>query len=263
MKEFSVAQIPITDKATWETISRGFTKGVFQLESLLGRKWAKAVSPKTLMDQSDLIALMRPGPLYSGMADKYVNVKNGEEEPSVIDQKLEPILQNTKSCFIYQEQLLEICRDLAGFTLQEADILREAVGKKKRKMVDEIKPKFIQGCIDNGIKEEVAHEVFKWMESSADYLFNKCLAGESVVELENGKYKSLVEIKIGDKIRGKKDFVSVIDKLYRGRIKCVRITTESGKELICSLDHKIMTSSGMKKLRDIICDGDKVCVKNG
>jgi len=159
--------------ATWDIFDRGLTMGVFQLEKPLGRTWSKKLAPSSIVDVSDLISLIRPGCLNSGMTEKYRKVKWDEELPSYLHEDLRSILEPTNSCLVYQEQCMEISRKLAGFSLQEADVLRKAIGKKKDKLMQSLKSKFIDGCVGNGHEKEVAETIFGWIEESAEYSFNK------------------------------------------------------------------------------------------
>ena len=167
------------DSKTWQLFEEGRTKGVFQLESNLGKSWAKKVAPKSLEDLSALIAIIRPGSLksyYEGksMTQHYVDRKSGKDEITYLDPSLESILSSTYGVLCYQEQSMLIAQKIAGFNLQEADILRKAIGKKKADLMAKVKKSFIEGAKKEGIvTEEVAEEIFGWIEKSSRYAFNK------------------------------------------------------------------------------------------
>lgn len=164
---------------TWSLFKDGRTKGIFQLESNLGRAWAKRVAPKNIEELAALISLIRPGCLKAitdgkSMTQHYVDRKHGRDEVQYLDQSLEDILKPTYGVIVYQEQSMRIAQKLAGFNLQEADELRKAIGKKKADLMAKIKEKFVQGCIKKGlVNEEIAREIFGWIEKSSRYAFNK------------------------------------------------------------------------------------------
>lgn len=164
---------------TWDTICEGNTKGIFQLESGLGRSWAKKIRPRSIEELSDLIAVLRPGVLESKIDDKsltliYAMRKHGEMPVTYIHQSLEPILSSTYGILVYQEQALLIARDIAGYTLSEADVLRKVIGKKKAEEMTKQKDLFIDGCKKTGIVDaDTAKDIFDWIEKSQRYSFNK------------------------------------------------------------------------------------------
>lgn len=192
------------DVATWDLICSGNTKGVFQLESKLGASWAKRVKPRNIEELSDLIAIIRPGCLDTildgkSMTKHYVDRKHGKEPASYVHECLEPILKETYGVLVYQEQAIRISMDIAGFTPEEGDSLRKAVGKKDAALMNIVKTQFIEGCIQrhklnleqseetflhvvksyedniNGSKKKktIAEEIFSQIEASARYSFNK------------------------------------------------------------------------------------------
>lgn len=167
------------DSKTWQLFEEGKTKGVFQLESNLGKSWSKKVSPRNLEELSALIAIIRPGSLksfYEGksMTQHYVDRKSGKDEVSYLHPALESVLGSTYGVLCYQEQSMLIAKEIAGFNLQEADILRKAIGKKKADLMAKVKKSFIDGAKKQGIvNAEVAEEIFGWIEKSSRYAFNK------------------------------------------------------------------------------------------
>lgn len=164
---------------TWALFAEGKTKGVFQLESNLGRSWSKKVSPKSIEELSALIAIIRPGSLksyYEGksMTQHYVDRKHGRDEVEYLHPSLEPILGSTYGVLCYQEQSMLIAQKIAGFNLQEADVLRKAIGKKKADLMAQVKKSFVDGAKKVGIvSEDEAEEIFGWIEKSSRYAFNK------------------------------------------------------------------------------------------
>lgn len=167
------------DKRTWKLFAEGKTKGIFQLESNLGKAWAKKVAPTNIEELSALIAIIRPGTLKAyvdgkSMTQHYVDRKHGREEVTYLHPSLEEILKPTYGVLVYQEQSMRIAQKIAGFNLQEADVLRKAIGKKKADLMNKVKKSFIQGAEKVGIvSKEDAEQIFGWIEKSARYAFNK------------------------------------------------------------------------------------------
>jgi DNA polymerase III subunit alpha len=147
------------------------TTGVFQLESSGMRRYLKELKPTELEDIIAMVSLYRPGPM--DLIPQYINRKFGRERITYLHPKLEPILNKTYGVAIYQEQLMKIARDLAGFTLSEADILRKAVGKKIKSLLEEQSKKMIDGMVKNGITSRVAEQIWHWFEPFARYGFNR------------------------------------------------------------------------------------------
>jgi DNA polymerase-3 subunit alpha len=164
---------------TWDLISDGNTKGCFQLESRLGRTMAKKLKPSNIEELSALISIMRPGCLEAfrdgkSVSNHYIDKKNGNESIDYFHPALEPILSKTYGEMVYQEQAMEIVKAIAGFDLQEADMLRKAIGKKKPEEMAKIKKTFIKGAKKQKIvNQDQAEEIFNWIEKSQRYSFNK------------------------------------------------------------------------------------------
>ena len=176
---FNPTELSFDCDQTWNLICDGKTKGVFQLESNLGRSWAKRVKPRDIEELAALISVIRPGCLKAiqdgkSMTQHFVDRKNGTDQISYIHNSLEPILSNTQGVLVYQEQSMKIAQQLAGFSLQEADNLRKAIGKKKADLMAKIKTQFIKGAENEAIvSREAAEEIFGWIEKSSRYAFNK------------------------------------------------------------------------------------------
>ena len=174
-----IRSIPLNCSATWDLICEGNTKGVFQLESQLGRSLAKQTKPRNMEELSDLIAIMRPGCLEAMVKGKsltmhYIDRKHFREPVEYLHSSLEPILKSTQGILVYQEQAILIATEIAGFDLQEADILRKAIGKKKADVMAKVKKSFLEGTASKGIiSKEQAEEIFSWIEKSQRYSFNK------------------------------------------------------------------------------------------
>lgn len=169
--EISLDDIPLDDKKTYQLFQEGKTVGVFQFESGGMKRYLKQLKPTDIEDIIAMVALYRPGPM--DLIPEYIDVKHKRKQASYLHPKLEPILGKTYGVAIYQEQLLQIARDLAGFSLAEADILRRAIGKKIAELLNEQKNKFIEGCIKNNIEKGIAQKIFAFMEPFAGYGFNR------------------------------------------------------------------------------------------
>lgn len=172
-QKIDIDQIPIDNKATYEMLSRGETAGVFQLESSGMRSILRDLKPEVFEDIVALVALYRPGPLGSGMVDDFIKNKHGIKKTKYLHPKLEPILKDTYGVILYQEQVMRIASDLAGFSLGEADILRRAMGKKKPEIIAGLRSQFVEGALKNGVDGGIAGQIFDLMEYFAGYGFNK------------------------------------------------------------------------------------------
>ena len=167
-------EIPLDDPAVYDLLSSGDSIGVFQLESSGLRAILRELKPSAFEDIILLNALYRPGPLGSGMVEDFIKRAHKEVEITYPHSSLEPILKNTNGVIIYQEQVMRIASDLAGFTLGEADLLRRAMGKKKPEIISGLRKKFIEGAMEkNKIEAPVAEQIFDLMQYFAGYGFNK------------------------------------------------------------------------------------------
>jgi DNA polymerase-3 subunit alpha len=169
--KLDISKIDLQDQKIFKLLSTGETTGLFQLESTGVRTTLRQMKPTEFNDIVALVALYRPGPM--GNIPTYNECKNGQRTPDYIHETLEEILKPTYGIIIYQEQVMQIAQTLAGFTAGEADILRRAMGKKKRAELEKQKEKFISGALKNNIKKDVANYVFTKIEPFADYGFNK------------------------------------------------------------------------------------------
>jgi DNA polymerase III subunit alpha len=169
-----VASLPLDDARTYEMLARGESTGVFQFESSGMREALRQVKPTEFEDLIALVALYRPGPM--GYIPTYAARKQGREQVSFLDPRLERITGGTYAICIYQEQYMEIAKQLAGFSPAEAETLRKAIGKKIHSLMASLKDKFLDGCAANDVPPAVAQQLWKDMESSQDYSFNKAHA---------------------------------------------------------------------------------------
>ncbi len=169
--DFNISKIPLDDKKTYKLLCDGKTEGVFQLESGGMKQVLSRLMPTSLEDIIACIALYRPGPMDS--IDKFIARKHGREATEYKIPALKEILDVTYGCIVYQEQVMQICRTLAGYSYARADLVRRAMSKKKTETMIAEREGFISGALERGISSELANEVFDEMVSFAKYAFNK------------------------------------------------------------------------------------------
>lgn len=189
--DFSVSQIPPDDKKVFLMLSAGLTEGVFQFESGGMRSVLVGLGPESIEDLIAVISLYRPGPMDS--IPKYIENRHHPEKVTYKHPKLASILDVTYGCIVYQEQVMQICRELAGFSYGRADLVRRAMSKKKADVMQKERQNFIyglydedgtcrvKGCVHNGVSEEIASDIFGEMSSFASYAFNKSHAAAYAV----------------------------------------------------------------------------------
>jgi DNA polymerase-3 subunit alpha len=171
--ELDLATLAFDDKKTYEQLGRGDTVGIFQMESGGMRKLLTDLRPNCFEDLIAVLALYRPGPLDSGMVEEFIKRKRGKEPIRYLHTALEPILKETCGVIVYQEQVMKIAQVLAGYTLGDADNLRRAMGKKKAEQMARERVRFLDGASKQGLRAELAGEIFDQMETFAAYGFNK------------------------------------------------------------------------------------------
>jgi len=166
-----ISTIPLDDKKTYAMLARGESIGVFQFEGSGMRDALRSVKPTVFEDLIALVALYRPGPM--GYIPVYARRKNGQEPITYPDERLKPLTASTYGICIYQEQYMEIAKQIAGFSPAEADDLRKAIGKKIHSLMASLKSKFLEGCAASGTAAGVAQQLWADMEQAQDYSFNK------------------------------------------------------------------------------------------
>ncbi len=165
--------IPLDDAKTMQLFAEGRTEAVFQFESVGMQEICRRLKPKGLEDLAALNALYRPGPLDGGMVDDFIERHHGHKSVRYIVPEMKEILSNTYGIIVYQEQIMQLAQKLAGFSLGEADLMRRAMGKKKREEMARHEEKFIKGAVERNIKKEKAQQIFSLMAQFADYGFNR------------------------------------------------------------------------------------------
>jgi DNA polymerase III subunit alpha len=172
--EIDLGSLPLDDKKTFELLSSGETTGVFQLESPGMRRVARTLQPNQFSDITAMVALYRPGPM--DLIPTFIEGKHSPDKITYPHPSLKVVLEETYGVMVYQEQILQIANLMAGYSLSEADILRRAIGKKKKELLDENKARFIRQSIEHKYTADVAEQVWKFIEAFANYGFNKAHA---------------------------------------------------------------------------------------
>jgi DNA polymerase-3 subunit alpha len=172
-KRPKLSELPLDDPETFKLLREARTLGVFQLESRGMRDYVRKLEPGTLEDLIALLALYRPGPLGSDMVDDFIHRKKGMVKVEYLHPKLEPILKTTYGVILYQEQVMRIAKDLAGFTLGQADLLRRAMGGKNQDQMENMRSRFLSGAREKGFPARTAETIFDQMAKFAGYGFNK------------------------------------------------------------------------------------------
>ncbi len=172
--DINIDSLPLDDKKTYDMLQSGDTTGVFQLESSGMKRYLKELKPTEFNDIIAMCALYRPGPLTAGLTDSFVKRKNGHEKVVYAHEKLRGALSSTYGVLVYQEQVMQISKDVCGFTGGDADTLRKAIGKKKRDVMIKMKKQFIEGGENfGGVPRAVMEKFWEDLMGFADYAFNK------------------------------------------------------------------------------------------
>ncbi|MDP2641234.1 MAG: DNA polymerase III subunit alpha [Candidatus Yanofskybacteria bacterium] len=215
-----IERLPFDDEATYKLFQEGDTIGIFQAESGGMRRHLRELRPTHFEDIIAMIALYRPGPME--FIPDYINRKYGRLNISYIHPKLEPILKNTYGIAVYQEQIMQIARDLAGFSMAEADVLRKAVGKKIKELLDEQQEKMIQGMVQNGIEKRVAQQIWEWILPFARYGFNRShSAAYAIIAYQTAWLKANYPV----------EFMSALMTLERNDVERVAFLIEEAKKM--------------------------------
>lgn len=261
-----INKIDLGCEKTWNLLSEGRTKGIFQLESRFGQKECKSLKPKNMEQLSALSSILRPGVSESKeedgktVKDHYILRKNKQEEVTYIDESLRDILKETYGLMIYQEESMSIAQKLAGFSLEQADTLRKAIGKKLPELMERVKTEFLDGCKKTGLVDEPTAEfIFSQIQTSQRYSFNKSITENTIVELNNGIYKKITNTISGDMVKTPYGYSKVIELHNHGLQHVYKITTELGKTIECTLEHKFLCEDNqIRRLVEIIKDNHKI-----
>ena len=267
--KINIDDIDLSDNLTYENLGNGNTLGVFQLESVPMRNILKELRPDRIEDIIAVVALYRPGPMEN--IPDYIKRKHNNRLTTYQHPSLEPVLKETFGIMIYQEQVMEAAKVLAGFSLAKADLLRRAIGKKIKSEMESLKESFIEGCLENNIKEKDSKKIFQDIEKFAGYGFNKShAAAYAIISYQTAWCKTNYPVeyftallnseagKVGDKV------LNIILELSRLKIKVlpsdinysdVGFTVEIYKDELC-------IRSGLANIKNIGIDLAKFIVKN-
>ena len=229
-------------------LGKGDLEGIFQLESDGMRQIVKDLKPSGIEDISSILALYRPGPLDAGLIPKFINRKHGREKVQYQHPILEPILKETYGVIVYQEQIMKIAQEMAGYSLGEADLLRRCMGKKKIAEMEKHREKFIDGAAKRGVKQSLANALFDEMVKFAEY----CLSYDTeVLTVEHGAIPigKIVEEKIDCCVYSVDEngfiYTQPIAQWHdRGLQEVFEYTLDNGAIIKATKDHKFMTSEG-------------------
>ena len=287
--DFGVDEGNIPDcPEAYTILANGYTKGIFQLESNLGRQWSKKLKPENIEHLGALAAILRPGSLRAvdkdgiSMTSRYVLRKNGLENVGSYHPIIDELLKATYGSILYQENCLAIAVAVAGFTPAEADKLRKSIGKKLAAEMAKCKAMFVEGARKAGVlTEEQIHEVFGWIEKSQKYSFNRCLSGSEILRRPNNgrhsiehMYRTRNDIEYAKRcgqlsLHKKWKLVgnygkglsmcedgrirpnTIVDIQPAGRRMVYRVQLESGESIEVTGNHKFPTSNGVMTVEQI------------
>ncbi len=235
--------------ATYHLFEKGDLEGIFQLESEGMRQIVRDLKPSCIEDISSILALYRPGPLDAGLIPKFINRKHGKEAIVYEHKLLEPILEETYAVMVYQEQIMKIAQDLAGYSLGQADLLRRAMGKKKVSEMQKHREIFVDGCTKNGVSHKLAEALFDQMVLFAEY----CLTYETeIMTVEYGPLPigKIVENQIDCTVYTVDEngyvYTQAIAQWHkRGTQEVYEYLLEDGSVIRATKDHKFMTEDGL------------------
>jgi DNA polymerase III subunit alpha len=234
--------LPLDDTRTYAMLSEAKTFGVFQLESSGMRDALRGLRPERLEDLIAMVSLYRPGPME--LIPDFIQRKHGRSKITYEHPAMEKFTRETYGIMVYQEQIMQIASEMAGFTMGEADILRRAMGKKDRELMAKQREKFLSGCRERGTTAAKAERVWELMEKFAGYGFNKCLSGDTLIEMADGSRKPITEIDDGDLVLTKDGPFKALHVRPSGSRQLGRLELANGMAVRCTPDHPIFTQRG-------------------
>ena len=264
-KKIDIESIPMDDKLAISIFRNGKTNGLFQLERKYVQELCKRMNITRFEDICAINALIRPGTLHSGMTNEYIERKIGEKENAPLADCLSNTLNDTYNIMVYQEDLMRVVVDYAGFTMAEADNLRRGVSKKLAEKISECRELFLKKSKEKGRNMDEAKSIFDKIEKFAQYGFNKCVTLDTIVEERDRGFIQMKDLKIGDYILAPKDDDSgdeftIVSNIYdTGEKEVYEITLSSGRKIRSTLEHKHWCSDGKcHMLKDILRNGYEI-----
>ncbi|MBE8215024.1 MAG: DNA polymerase III subunit alpha [Endozoicomonadaceae bacterium] len=253
-----IESIDLNDKACYDQLKSGETTAIFQLESRGMKELIKRLLPDCFEEIIALVALFRPGPLQSGMVDNFINRKHGREKISYPDPQyqhelLKPILQSTYGIILYQEQVMQIAQQLAGYSLGEADLLRRAMGKKKPEEMAQHRHKFAQGAAAINIHDSLSMKIFDLVEKFAGYGFNKshsaayALVSYQTLWLKTHYPAEFIAAVLSADMQNTDKIVTLVEEVKRMDIMILPPNITTSQYSFTVKDHKIIYGLGAIK----------------
>ena len=256
------------DEKVFNMAARGRTKGIFQLESHLGVNWMKKVMPSDLGEWADVIALIRPATLETGLSQEYADNKKAQKI-EYAHPDLESIFNKTQGIMLYQEQMIEVCKQIAGFSLEESDKIRKACGKKLPEEMAKYKDKFISGCLNNNYDKELAEKLWALIDAAAGYSFNKCICGNETIKDTNGNIHYIKDLKPNTELMSIDENGCIIPNrlvklISSGKQQLYEFEFNNGIKIKCTMNHKFLCEDNKyHTMKDILNnDLEVVNVKN-
>ncbi len=255
--ELSLDALPLDDAKTYTLLSEAKTFGVFQLESSGMREALRGLRPERLADVIAMVSLYRPGPME--LIPDFIARKHGRARIAYEHPAMETFTRETYGIMVYQEQIMQIASEMAGFTMGEADTLRRAMGKKDRDLMARQREKFVAGCKERSTATAKAERVWELMEKFAGYGFNKCLSADAMIEMADGTRKPITAVRDGDIVLTK-DGPFPAKRVRPSGVRAIgRLTLANGMSVRCTPDHPLFTQRGWVNAEDL-ADTDVVAV---
>ena len=249
--------LPLDDARAYALLSEAKTFGVFQLESSGMREALRGLKPERLEDVIAMVSLYRPGPME--LIPDFISRKHGRARITYEHPAMEIFTRETYGIMVYQEQIMQIASEMAGFTMGEADTLRRAMGKKDRDLMGTQREKFVAGCKERGTASAKAERVWELMEKFAGYGFNKCLTADTWIEMADGSRKPITAIRDGDLVLTK-DGPHRAHGVRPSGIRSVwRLRLANGMSVRCTGDHPVFTQRGWVDAQALV-DSDAIAV---
>jgi DNA polymerase-3 subunit alpha len=244
-----VDALPLDDARTYAMLSEAKTFGVFQFESSGMRDALRGLKPERLEDLIAMVSLYRPGPME--LIPDFIARKHGRAKITYEHPAMEKFTRETYGIMVYQEQIMQIASEMGGFSMGEADLLRRAMGKKDRDLMATQREKFLAGCAERKIGKAVAERVWELMEKFAGYGFNKCLSGETEIEMGDGSRKPITQIRDGDVVLTKDGRFAARGVGPSGVRSVGRLRLANGMVIRCTPDHPVFTQRGWVNAEDL------------